>query len=453
MAYLERHAVMSPHGPLTCALWVLHCHAIDAAYHTPRLLLRSATKGCGKSTVRRALSRLVPRAYEAIDITGPTLFRPIGQWRPTTFIDEANEIDWSNARDLVGVINSGHCRDDPGVPRCVGPDFEVRLFKVFGPLCLALIGHVPSTIGERSIVIPMRKKLRSTTVERLVRRDRDEVAGQLARKAARWAVDNIVALEAAEPELPAFLGDRPADNWAPLLAIGELLGLSDEAQEAARVLSTGDDTGEDLGIQLLADIRVIFDAAELDRVPSATLVHQLLQMEERPWPEMGKAQKPLTANRMARLLRPFGVRPEGTVRFGANTGKGYIRAAFEDAWLQYSISSVDRPQPSHRHNPANPPDTDDSQPSHPKNDVTVGNGLEPNETATCDGVTVVTGVPEQESTTPPSNGADSDPGFLTCATCNGLFPRPARGRPPKRCPACRGGRITGTDTTPRTEGL
>ena len=110
------HVVMSSEqATLAVALWVLHCHAHAAANHSPRLVLRSPTKGCGKSTLRRALSRLVPRAFEAVDITGPTLFRPIGQWSPiTVFVDEANEINWLNARDLIAVIDSGHCRDDPG---------------------------------------------------------------------------------------------------------------------------------------------------------------------------------------------------------------------------------------------------------------------------------------------------------------------------------------------------
>ena len=40
--------------------------------------------------------------------------------------------------------------------------------------------------------------------------------------------------------------------------------------------------------------------------------------------------------------------------------------------------------------------------------------------------------------------------FLTCSACDGLFPRPARGRPPKRCDPCRG--IKGADTTP-TDGV
>jgi putative DNA primase/helicase len=383
--YITDHVVVPEHAALVLALWVLHAHAYDAFYHSPRLVLRSPTKGCGKSTLRRVLSRLVPRPFEAVDITGPTLFRPIGQWRPTVFIDEANEINWAGARDLIAVVNSGHCRDDPGVPRCVGDDFDVRMFRVWAPLCLALIGFLPSPIAERSITIEMRKKVRTAGIQRLVRRDRDTLADQLARKAARWVGDHKIALENADPELPPILGDRPADNWRPLLAIADLIGLSKGARTAAVVLSPVDDDGEDLGVQLLADILGIFDQAKAPRLPSSTIVQQLLAMEERPWAELGRLQRPLTTTGMARLLKPFKIRPSGTIRVGSSTPKGYARAAFEDAWRAYSIICTPQ-QPPHRHNAGAEPVSEDFQPPHPNYDVADGIGPKATAAATCGGV-------------------------------------------------------------------
>jgi hypothetical protein len=389
-SYINKHAIVPDHATLVLALWTLHAHAYDAFYHSPRLVLRSPTKGCGKSTLRRALSRLVPRPFEAVDITGPTLFRPIGQWHPTVFIDEANEINWTNARDLIAVVNSGHCRDDPGVPRCVGQDFDVRMFRVWAPLCLALIGFLPSTIAERSITVEMRKKASTTGIRRLVRRDRDKLAEQLARKAARWASDHKIALENADPELPPTLGDRPADNWRPLLAIADLVGLAADARTAAVALSPVDDDGEDLGVQLLADILGIFNQAKAAQLPSSTIAQQLLAMEERPWAELGRMQRPLTTNTMARMLRPFKIRPSGTIRVGGSTPKGYARASFEAAWAAYSLPGTQF-QPPHRHNPGVEPVSEDLQPPHSAHDVADENGPKAAETATCGGVAVATG--------------------------------------------------------------
>ena len=190
-AYITAHAVVPACAPLTCALWVLHSHAHDAAYHSPRLVLRSPTKGCGKSTLRRVLRRLAMRPYRGSGHHRPDLSARSASGARPSLIDEGNEIDWSNARDLTAVINSGHCRDDPGVPRCVGPDFEVRMFNVWAPLCLALfIGFLPSTVAERAITIEMRKRPPGVTVKRLLRQDRDVAGHTLARQAARWAADH-----------------------------------------------------------------------------------------------------------------------------------------------------------------------------------------------------------------------------------------------------------------------
>jgi hypothetical protein len=449
-AYIGEHVVVPDHAGLVCALWVLHCHAHDAAYHSPRLVLRSPTKGCGKSTLRRVLSRLVPRPFEAVDITGPTLFRPIGQWHPTVFVDEANEINWSNARDLIGVINSGHCRDDPGVPRCTGENFEVRVFRVWAPLCLALIGFLPAAIGERAITIEMRKKPHATGVRRLLRRDRDESARELTRRAARWALDHTIALENADPDLPADLADRPGDNWRPLLAIADLIGLGDETRKAAGAVSAADDDGEDLGIQLLADIRGIFDTEKAPKLPSSLIVERLLAMEDRPWPEMGRAQRPITTNALARLLRPFKIRPSGTIRIGASTSKGYARASFEATWIAYSLYGPTA-QPTQRHSPGAEPVSENSQPSHESNGVTDGIGPKAGQTATCDGVPDETESlcehqhPDPIADPPSGMGGvqrdDAEPTTitLTCTACGGTFDYPAgkRGRRPSKCQACR----------------
>ena len=43
------------------ALWIVHVHCLDATDYTPRLRLTSPEKRCGKSTLLRTISKLVPR--------------------------------------------------------------------------------------------------------------------------------------------------------------------------------------------------------------------------------------------------------------------------------------------------------------------------------------------------------------------------------------------------------
>lgn len=58
-------------------------------------------------------------------------------------------------------------------------------------------------------------------------------------------------------------------------------------------------------------------------------------MEATPWPEFHHG-KSITANQVAKLLKPFGITPE-TIRLKTSTGtpKGYYLSAFTDALKRY----------------------------------------------------------------------------------------------------------------------
>lgn len=140
----------------------------------------------------------------------------------------------------------------------------------------------------------------------------------------------------ADPETPVSLNDRASDNWRALLAIADLAGADwpRDARAAALVLS-GESDDEAIGVQLLIDIRALFDKVNDPEKPlaSATLVEALGAMEERPWPEWRQG-KPITAPQMARLLKPFSISPRN-VRTGSSVSKGYHRWQFEDAFERY----------------------------------------------------------------------------------------------------------------------
>ena len=84
---------------------------------------------------------------------------------------------------------------------------------------------------------------------------------------------------------------------------------------------------------LLGDIRTISEGKA--QMPSADLVKELIALEGRPWAEMGKAGKPLTQNKLARMLKPLGIAPE-QIRFGDDDSrKGYRVSAFQEAFERY----------------------------------------------------------------------------------------------------------------------
>ena|SRR5262245_29831711 len=73
------------------------------------------------------------------------------------------------------------------------------------------------------------------------------------------------------------------------------------------------------GPLVLADIKTVFGDRSTDRLWSTTICDGLTEMEGRPWSEWRASKTaepgPLTKNQLARLLRPFGIRPE-TIRIG-----------------------------------------------------------------------------------------------------------------------------------------
>ena len=109
--------------------------------------------------------------------------------------------------------------------------------------------------------------------------------------------------------------NRIADNWRPLIAIADCFGpyWSEAAREAAITFAHAYHD-EDAGVVLLSDIRDIFNRTSAERMASFDLIAALLDVEESGWseyrgPHDEQMPRKLSQGEMARLLRPFGIRP------------------------------------------------------------------------------------------------------------------------------------------------
>ena len=221
-----------------------------------------------------------------------------------------------------------------GHVRTVGDDYEPRMFSTWGPKAIALIGALPDTLSDRSIILRLRRKKSNETVDRLQRGRVVSELEPLRRKSARWASDNLEALQSSDPAVPEKLNDRASDNWRPLLAIADAAGgkWPEMARKAALELSGADDANdESVRTLLLRDLKDLFNGSK--ELSSAAIVEALGKIEERPWPEWKKG-KPITPRQLARLLAPFQVRPIQLWVNGENT-RGYELGAFEDVFDRY----------------------------------------------------------------------------------------------------------------------
>jgi putative DNA primase/helicase len=336
-AAIARHVALPPGAADALALYVAYTHGFEAFYFAPRLAITSPEKRCGKSTLLRVVGFLVARPLPAANITAAAVFRSIEVARPTLLIDEADTF-LAEKEELRGVLNAGHARDGC-VIRTVGDDHEVRMFAVWAPVAVAMIGKLPDTLADRSISIAMRRRLPDETVERLPRRDPRGAFEPLRRKLRRFMLDAADALATAEPALPAHLNDRAADNWGPLFAVAHAAGgdWPERAGAACTKLTNGvgeaddDDTGR---ARLWQDIRAAF--GDLDKMTSKELCEALAADETSPWAAWGRQEKPITQNQLARFLRPYEITP-GTIKLASGkTAKGYHRHALDDAFVRYA---------------------------------------------------------------------------------------------------------------------
>lgn len=332
---IRRFLVADPACIDSMALWIVFSHMASMAAVCPNLCFTSATKACGKSTALEIVRRLVPRPLATSNISTAALFRTIDAYGPTMIIDEADSMFRTN-EDLRTIMNAGFTRSAAQVIRIVGEDLEPRTFNVFCPKAIALIGNLPATLASRSIIIEMRRRKSDEEVERL-RADRDLGFRDLHARVRRYVQDHGAEILARDPEIPQSLSDRQADCWRELLRIADFVGgeWPNRARMAAIALCAEDAADPDDGKErILWDLRTIISAQpERDRWPSQTFVDRLNEMEESPWPQFNHG-KGLTTSNLARMLRPFGIRPR-TLKQEGHCVKGYYSKDFTEAFERY----------------------------------------------------------------------------------------------------------------------
>jgi hypothetical protein len=100
---------------------------------------------------------------------------------------------------------------------------------------------------------------------------------------------------------------------------------------------------DSLGVKLLNDIKRTFYPVDTDgralpageRVASLELAKSLGEMEDRPWAEWGKTQKPISQPQLARLLSRYGIGPRNIRFLDGRVLRGYEREQFDEAWALY----------------------------------------------------------------------------------------------------------------------
>ena len=347
-ATLLEYVYMSEEAAEAVGLWILHAWVLDAFQLSPILRIKSPTKGCGKTTLLTLAGSLLPRSIQTGNITTAAIFRLVDKYQVSLCLDEA-DVSLRNNEEITSLLNSGYTRSTALVPRCDGENNEVKVFSSWAPKMIAGIGNMAPTTEDRSIQILLKKKQKGEIKARF-RFDKIHLFNPIREKLLRWSQDNVTLLKEADPDIPRELGDRPSDNWRPLIGIADLIGdhWPETTRKAALKLNNSVED-EDLGIQLIEDIHYVIqkeikdcwdeEKTVPDRISTMDLCAGLNSIEESPWESMGKVinghSEGINGHRLSRLLRHFGTKPKN-IRFdGDSVARGYEFKQFEDVFSRY----------------------------------------------------------------------------------------------------------------------
>jgi Protein of unknown function (DUF3631) len=333
---LREYLDLREHEFTALALWILSTHRYRDFAVMPRLALCSPVPGCGKTAVLNLISRLAAKAIKLDSVTAAAIYHTIDAEHPTLLLDEVDNLELMSSGHgrMKSIFNSGHARD--GTIAIHG-----RTFSVYCPMALALPevkSGLPPTLNSRCLTIFMQRSPRE--LRRYDKYHPDKAPEDCYQYILAWARD-------AELDLNPRKGrNRLADNWRPLISVADNHGWGEKARAAMAVFAA-DFTDVDVKILLLGDVRMIFDASGLDRLPSMTLLVRLLDLDDGDGDWGGfrgvrSDQQPhkLKITELASMLREFGIRPHpiwppNRHATKAKSARGYKRSQFEEAWRVY----------------------------------------------------------------------------------------------------------------------
>jgi uncharacterized protein DUF3631 len=333
IAFPSRHALTA------VTLWAVHTHFVDQYDSTPRLAILSPEKQSGKSRTLEILELLCAGPERLSDTSAAFMFRRIAAGEVTVLLDECDAI-WKRkggdetAEALRSIVNAGHRKGATvGRVEMNGKKAELARFPVYALVALAGIGNLPDTILDRAVKIRMRRRAPDETISEYRERFTRPEGEALRARLAEWAKSLGDCVGDEWPEMPKGVTDRAADVWEPLLTVAEEVGghwIEDARTACVAFVKGAREDAASVGVRLLSDLRDVF--GDRDAMWTETILDHLHVLDESPWGDWyGRS---LNARDLARLLRPYDIRPRD-VKLDDINRKGYRREDLSDPWRRY----------------------------------------------------------------------------------------------------------------------
>ena len=225
-----RHFALWPsgHALVAATLWTAQAHARDGSGlpvwpYSPRLLIVGAY-GSGKSWIARLVGKLAPNGEMLLEPTKAALIDLIAE-RRTPVITETDELLGTAGRNrgIVAVVNGGYECDHAAARKQGGKAVRIPLY---GPVVLDGLDSLVQatrpdlrTLVSRCIVMHARKAPDGYRAPRFDRQAR-AVAERISTRLGQWMAQEVQAgIGDVVPDLPDWLGNRPASLWEPLFTV------------------------------------------------------------------------------------------------------------------------------------------------------------------------------------------------------------------------------------------
>lgn len=301
---------------------------------TPRLAFMSPEKGSGKTRALEVSEYLVPEGIRVSQAsTGFVLSRMAEDPPATMFYDEIDTVYGPQARgneDLRSLLNAGHRRGAvAGRGGWENNTLTGQTFRAYCAVALAGLGNLPDTVADRAVVIQMKKRKRTETVEPWRPRLNADEARGLGERLRCWMSQADLRFPASMP-----VEDRAADVWEALVMVADAAGGSwPAAARTASVVLTSSDPHASRGVDLLRDVRTVFGSE--DKMRSEDVVAHLLALPDSPWRDFHyNGTTPFNVRDLSRLLNKYDVRSRD-VWIDKRSAKGYFADDLRDAWERY----------------------------------------------------------------------------------------------------------------------
>ncbi len=334
-------------------LWAARTHLCVETYTSPRLVIDSPVPGSGKTTVLEHLERLCVNAVQMASLSSPALLtRMLDAGMRTVLIDEADRSlnpEKEGVAELLAVLNSGYKRGGTRpvlVPTKDG--WTVSEMPTFCPVAMA--GNNPR-LPEDTVSRTIRVLLLPDLEGRVEESDwelLDTEARELGERLGQWADRVRDDVRTTRPPLPDGIKGRARERWSPLKRVATEAGgrWPDVVDQMALADKEQHDMDREDGmvrdrpaVLLLRHVHASWPAGETF-APTAALIAKLVAEHPDEWGKASPFGKPLTAQRLGRMLASnYGVNSTRIERGGP---RGYAWAALTPVWQRMGIGRDDQ---------------------------------------------------------------------------------------------------------------